>query len=89
MWPAPSERQRLAAPGRAARATASSTQRASSASGAGPTISVGTNSADASTQARAIGSSASGSLRGSVARIRETPESTAHSTKRRTTSGSS
>ena len=58
-------------------------------SGAGPMISVGTNSAPASSHARATGPRASGSLSGSVARIRETPESTAHSTKRRTRSGAS
>ena len=47
---------------------------------------VGTKSAAASSQARATGSRLAGSFRGSVARTREAPLSTAHSTKRRTTS---
>ena len=47
-------------------------------SGAGPTIRVGTNSAPASSQARATGPRASGSLSGSVARIRGDAPSTAH-----------
>ena len=85
-WPAPSEVQIAAAPGRAASARASSIQRGSPGAGAGPTISVGTNSTPASSQARATGAWASGSLSGSVARIRRTPLSAAQSTKRRTTS---
>ena len=87
MCPAPSDTQSVLAPGSAAKARASSIQRASEISGAGPMIRVGTNSAPASSHARATGPRASGSLSGSVARIRETPESTAHSTKRRTRSG--
>ena len=86
-WPAPSDTQILRAPGRAASSAASATHRGSPGSGAGPTISVGTNSTPASSQARATGACASGSFIGSVARMRRTPLSAAQSTKRRTTSG--